>query len=73
MSMAVAQSIRRGLQVALASARGDADKRRYRVPCDLDLRAIRNPRHRMLQGRVTPSLQVDHSVYTQSVSVGAHP
>jgi putative transcriptional regulator len=43
MSKAVAKSIRRGLEEALAYARGEADKSRYRVhvPQRLDVRAIR--------------------------------
>jgi putative transcriptional regulator len=43
MSSAVAKSIRRGLEQALAYARGEADERRYRVnvPRRIDVRAIR--------------------------------
>jgi putative transcriptional regulator len=43
MSKAVAKSICRSLDEALAYARGEADKRCYRVhvPRDLDMRAIR--------------------------------
>ena len=43
MSKAVAKSIRRGLEEALAYARGDADTSKYRVhvPQNLDVRAIR--------------------------------
>ena len=43
MSKAVAHSIRKGLEEALAYAKGDADARRYsvRVPHDIDVRAIR--------------------------------
>ncbi len=43
MSSTVARSIRRGLEQALAYARGEADERRYRVhvPRRIDVRAIR--------------------------------
>ena len=43
MSKAAANSIRRGLEEALAYARGEADKSRYRVhiPRRVDVRAIR--------------------------------
>ena len=43
MSKAVANSIRRGLEQALAYARGEADKSKYRVhvPRRIDVRAIR--------------------------------
>jgi putative transcriptional regulator len=44
MSKAVAKGIRRGLQEALAYARGEADPADYRVhvPRDVDVRAIRS-------------------------------
>ena len=43
MSKAVAHSIRRGLEEALAYAKGDGDVRKYNVhvPHDVDVRAIR--------------------------------
>ncbi|HEY3778647.1 MAG TPA: type II toxin-antitoxin system MqsA family antitoxin [Rhizomicrobium sp.] len=43
MSKAVAAGIRRGLEDALAYARGEADLRKYRVhvPHEVDVRAIR--------------------------------
>jgi putative transcriptional regulator len=43
MSKAVAESIRRGLEQALAYAKGEADVRKYRVhiPREVDVRAIR--------------------------------
>jgi len=43
MSKAVAKSIRRGLEEAVAYARGEADARKYRVhvPQRIDVRAIR--------------------------------
>jgi putative transcriptional regulator len=43
MSKAVAKSIRRGLEQALAYARGEADDSKYRVhvPYRIDVRAIR--------------------------------
>jgi putative transcriptional regulator len=43
MSKAVARSIRRGLEEALAYARGEADKSKFRVhvPRRIDVRAIR--------------------------------
>lgn len=43
MSKAVAKSIRRGLEEAVAFARGEADVRKYRVhvPQRIDVRAIR--------------------------------
>ena len=43
MSKAVANSIRRGLEQALAYSRGEADKSKYRVhvPRRIDVRAIR--------------------------------
>ena len=43
MSKTVAKSIRRGLEEALAYARGEADERKYRVhvPQRIDVRAIR--------------------------------
>jgi len=43
MSKAVAHSIRRGLEEALAYAKGDADKQKYgaHVPHEIDVRAIR--------------------------------
>lgn len=44
MSRKVADSIRRGLEQAVAYAKGEADLRRYRVhvPDEIDVRAIRN-------------------------------
>jgi putative transcriptional regulator len=44
MSKTVAKSIRRGLEEALAYARGEADIDKYRVhvPQQIDVRAIRN-------------------------------
>ena len=43
MSSKVADSIRRGLEEAVAYARGEADERRYRVhvPERIDVKAIR--------------------------------
>lgn len=43
MTSKVAQSIRRGLEEAVAYAKGDADPRRYRVriPAAVDVKAIR--------------------------------
>jgi putative transcriptional regulator len=43
MSKTVAKSIRRGLEQAVAYAKGEADRRRYRVhvPRNIDVRAIR--------------------------------
>jgi putative transcriptional regulator len=47
MSKAVANSIRRGLEEALAYARGEADKSKFRVhvPQRIDVRAIRTRLH----------------------------
>jgi len=44
MSKAVADSIRRGLEEALAFAKGEADPRKYRVhiPHEIDVRRIRS-------------------------------
>lgn len=48
----VAKSIRRGLEETLAYARGEADKRRYRVhvPRDLDVRAYDAAKRRLASG-----------------------
>ena len=44
MSKAVANSIRRGLEEAIAYAKGEADLRKFRVhiPSEIDVRAIRD-------------------------------